>query len=209
MLEVHGIATNLGNRCELPEVAKRNLCLDLESHDKHPNRHFHSIPNWLSRIRDLKLELQQQSCARAGKIRQVEGGADADLASGDLRLPSCAHENFRSDSPKEGRSEIDGIAGEGIEHRSVKMAQVPELRANRNLGNDLEGERGRHAKGRFLLPHAEIGPRGLRLVEKIKAEVEAVFDNFGIGFEPCLKAVVHDLVAARLVATVEFRLQRQ
>ena len=152
MLEVHGIATNLGNRCELPEVAKRNLCLDLESHDKHPNRHFHSIPNWLSRIRDLKLELQQQSCALAGKIRQIEGGADADLASGDLRLPSRAHENFRGDSPVEGRSEIDGIAGEGIEHRSVIMAQVPELGTDCDIGNDLEGERGRHAKGRFLRP---------------------------------------------------------
>src|SRR6516225_12379512 len=209
MLEVHGIATNLGNRCELPEVAKRNLCLDLESHDKHPNRHFHSIPNWLSRIRDLKLELQQQFCAFAGKTRQIERGADADLAPGDVRLPSRAHKNLGGNPPVEVRSEIDGVAGEGIEYRSVIMVQVPEIGTDCDIGNDLEGERGRHAKGRFLLPHTEIGAGCLRLVEEIKAEVEPVFDEFGIGFEPCLKAVVHDLVAARLVATVEFRLQRQ
>src|SRR5262249_23363532 len=134
---------------------------------------------------------------------------DADLAPGDLRLPSRAHKNLRGNPPVEGWSEIDGVASKGIEHRSVIMAQVPELGTDCDIGNDLEGERGRHAKGRFLLPHTEIGAGGLRLVEEIKAEVEAVFDEFGIGFEPCLKAVVHDLVAARLVATVEFRLQRQ
>src|SRR6516225_3400908 len=159
--------------------------------------------------KELKLELQQQSCARAGKVRQIKCGADADLASGNLRLPSRVHKDFGGNPPVECRSEIDGVAGEGIEHRSVIMAQVPELGTDCDIGNDLEGERGRHAKGRFLLPHTEIGAGGLRLVEEIKAEVEAVFDEFGIGFEPCLKAVVHDLVAARLVATVEFRLQRQ
>src|SRR6516165_10626865 len=75
----------------------------------------------------LKLELQQQSCAFAGKIRQIKRGADADLASGNLRLPSRAHKNLGGNPPVEGRSEIDGVASEGIKHRSVIMAQVPEL----------------------------------------------------------------------------------
>src|SRR5262249_43437460 len=123
--------------------------------------------------KELKLELQQQSCARAGKICQIKRRTNSNLVAGDLRLPGGAHEHLGSDLPIECRSEIDGVAGEGIEHRSVIMAQVPELGTDCDIGNDLEGERGRHAKGRFLNPHTEIGAGGLRLVEEIKAEVEA------------------------------------
>src|SRR5262249_29729020 len=159
--------------------------------------------------KELKLELQQQSCARAGKISQIKRRTDSNLVAGDLRLPGGAHEHLRSDLPIECRSEIDGVASKRIESGAVVMAQIPEVDPDDDIWNELIGQRRRDSEGRLLTPYTEIAARGLRLVEEIKAEVEAVFDEFGIGFEPCLKAVVHDLVAARLVATVEFRLQRQ
>jgi Glycosyl hydrolases family 25 len=45
---------------------------------------------------DLKLKLEQQSCALARKIRQIKRGTDANLAASNLRLPSRAQKDFRS-----------------------------------------------------------------------------------------------------------------
>ena len=41
-----------------------------------------------------EFEFEQQPCALAGKIRQVESRYDADFTAGDLRLPRRAHQHL-------------------------------------------------------------------------------------------------------------------
>src|SRR6516165_6342037 len=89
------------------------------------------------------------------------------------------------------------------------MAQVPKIGADHDIGHDLIGQRRRDTECRFVLPLAQVGAGGLRLVKQIEAPEQAILDEFSVGFELGFQAVVHDFRAARLVTAVKFRFERQ
>jgi len=93
-----------------------------------------------------ELKFEQQPGPVTGKIGQIERRVYTLLVTGNLRLPSRAHEDFGRDFPIECRSEIHGIASEGIEERTFIMAQIPEVGPDHDIWGDLKGQGRRNSE---------------------------------------------------------------
>src|SRR5579859_5549061 len=124
-----------------------------------------TIINPPSTDKTSEFEFEQQTRARAREISQIKWARHTNLMARDLRFPCGAHQHFAVDAPVERRAEIDRVAGEGPKQQPVVVAQIPEVGADRDVGNDLPRQRRRAAGRRFVVPTADIVVRGLGLVE--------------------------------------------
>jgi hypothetical protein len=120
--------------------------------------------------RRLKFKLKYQSRALAREIGEIERRCVTHLMAGDLRLPRRADQRFRADLPEKRWTQINRITGERPKRQPLIVAQIPNISADHDSGDDLKGKCAGHAQRRFWDPgrRVDLCDPSFRLIKNIE-----------------------------------------